>query len=153
LQGFQGFQGVTGTVSTIRYDAGNGATVVASDTGVTFAKAAGVGTISVPSGVEIFSVIINGDTADLSGNNFTVRLTLAGSEWNNSDSDALFPKAMVMDRSTLDFGGPTTGLPYNLRDSGDAGISIQVTALGSGSIDVLFLSLNGFSDWSLMLDF
>jgi hypothetical protein len=152
-QGNQGFQGFQGVFQAIRYSAGGGATVVASDTGVTFSKSSGVGTLTVPTGVEVFSVIINGVTADLLSNNFTVRLTFSGSEWNNTDSDTLFPKAMVMDRTTSGSGGPTTGLPYNLRDSGDAGISMQVTALGSGSMDVLFLSLNGFTSWSLLLDF
>jgi hypothetical protein len=152
--GAQGNQGFQGAINLIRYSAGSGATVVASDTGVTFSKAAGVGTLTIPTGVEVFSVIINGVTADLdASDNFTVRVTFSGSEWNNTDADTLFPKAMVMDRTTVGFGGPTTGLPYNLRDAGDAGISIQVTALGSGSMDVLFLSLNGFSTWSLLLDF
>jgi len=128
--------------------------VVASATGVAFTKpSTGLGVLTVPTGVEVFSVIINGATADLSSNNYTVRVTFSGAEWNNDDTDGLFPKCMVMDRTTADFGGPTTGLPYNLRDAGDVGVSIQVTALGSGSMDILFLSLNGFTKWSLLLDF
>ena len=119
---------------------------------MTFGVAAAVGTLTVPTGVELFHARINGDDGDVSANQFTVRVTFSGSEYNTSDSDALFPKAMLWDRTPLDFGGPTSGLPYNLRDAGDVGVSVECVALGSVSMDILFKGVT-FTDWTIVLDF
>ena len=107
----------------------------------------------MPTGVEPFHVRINGDSGDVTvGNQFTVRLTFAGSEWNNNDLDTLFPKVMIWDRTTENFGGPATGLPYNLRVGGQVGLAVECVALGSGSVDLLFKGMT-FLDWSIVLDF
>jgi len=102
--------------------------------------------------VDLYHVRINGSDADVTGGNeFTVRITFSGGEYNTEDADALFPKIMIWDRTTLGFGGPTTGLPYNLRVGGQVGTAVELVALGSGSIDLLFKGIT-FDDWTLVLD-
>jgi hypothetical protein len=152
LLGQDGIQGPTGVgVFGFRYSSG-AAYITASGTGVTYSEAGGVGTITVPAGVELFHVRINGGTAQVPGTTFTVRITFSGTEYNTGDSDALFPKLMVWDRSTQGFG-PSAGFPYTLRDAGDVGISVTVEALASGTMDVVVTAMNTFTFWTLVLDF
>lgn len=99
----------------------------------------------------MFSVQIDGEPSDLDINdNFTVRWTYAGYDYNNNDLDALFPRVMLLDRTTKDYGGPSTAAPYTYRFA-SGGVGYEVTALGSGSVDIRFLSLSTFLNFTLFL--
>lgn len=112
-----------------------------------------IGTLIIPAGVEPFHVRINGDDTQVDGNNqFWVRITFSGAEWNNNNADALFPQVMIWDRTTVDFGGPSETFPYNLRVGGQVGTSVECVALASGSMDIKFKGLT-FAKWSIVMDF
>lgn len=153
--GTTGATGATGPMSEgsiLQYAAGS-ANIVASGLGVTYSASGGAGTLAVPAGVSLYSVRLNGSAADLSGTQFIVRVTFVGAEWNTGDANALYPKVMMWDKTTIDFGGPSVGAPFNLRNAGDAGTSIQCVALGSGSMDIRIMGVGGFSKWTFLLDF
>jgi hypothetical protein len=139
-------------VTASRYT-NNGAIIVADKAGITYGVAVSVGTVSIPAGVEPFHVRINGDSTQVDGSNqFKVRITFAGGEWNNTNADALFPKVMIWDRTTADFGGPSGVMPYNLRVGGQVGTSVECIALAGGSMDILFKGMT-FTKWTVVLDF
>jgi hypothetical protein len=135
--------------SLVRYDAGNGAWVTATAVGVTFSKAAGVGTFIIPAGVYITSFRIQGATADLDGsNNFTVTFNHDAAEAANQSLATYYPPALqIINTASQLGGGPSTALPftYNM----NATPQMQVTAIGSGDLSIRVVSLNSFSNWTM----
>jgi len=127
------------------------ARIKASDTGVTFATSNGVGTLSIPAGVQVYTLQIDLGQAQLdTSDNYTVSWTYAGAEYNNTDADAVFPNVMVIDRSGFAFGGPGVApYPYKFTSGGTA---YQITALGSGSMDIKFISLGAYIYTTLILN-
>ena len=159
LQGFQGIEGITGptgvSAGIVRYITGTDCLITATGLGVVFVKSGagvGLGTITVPAGVELISARVNGVVADLTGpGDFTTKVVLTGAPLNTADADANFPTVSVMDRTGVGFGGPTPGIPYPY-NYGVGGVGIVCTGLGGGVLDTTVTSMV-FSDWSIMLNF
>ncbi len=133
----------------VRYDAGNGAWVTADAVGITFSKAAGVGTFVIPAGVNMLSFRVQGATADLDGsNNFTVGFNHDAAEAANQSIATMYaPSLQIINTAAQLGGGPSDALPftYNM----NATPQMQVTLVGSGDLRVRIVSLNSFSNWSL----
>ena len=128
-----------------RYSAGNGCWVHASGAGVTYAKSAGQGTITVPAGVELYSFRIVGGAADL--NSGEVRITIdfdAGVAYNQSDATLYHPDITIQNRTTV---LPTD--PYQQRPD-DAGDSINIfdeKFAAAGEVSSKVTGLSG--DWGI----
>jgi len=131
-----------GGSSTHSYDAGNGAIVKATGTGITFTKAAGVGTFTAPIGVTLLSARINGVSADLAGDSsFSIICP------TTSLDD--FPNVTKINRVTG--ATPTGTVPYQY-DLDNAPM-IQITDSTSTSVKVRVINLNTYSYWALKLNF
>lgn len=131
----------SGTGSPIsKYDAGNGAYVTATGSGITFAKAAGVGTFTIPPGVDILTARISGATADLSGNAFSFTYT--------TDIADDFPSVTKI--NTISGAGASPSVPY-VYDI-DNTPQIQCTASGT-TMTVRVINLNAFATWALKIVF
>lgn len=140
------FKGDTPSGSSVAaihsYDAGNGAIVKATGTGITFTKAAGVGTFTAPIGVTLLSARINGVTADLAGDSsFSIVCP------TTSLDD--FPNVTKINRVTG--ATPTGTVPYQY-DLDNAPM-IQITDSTSTSVKVRVINLNTYSYWALKLNF
>ncbi len=129
-------------VGIFSYDAGNGAIVKATGTGVTFTKASGVGTFTAPIGVTLLSARINGVTADLAGDSsFSIICP------TTSLDD--FPNVTKINRVTGATPTPTTPYQYDL----DNAPMIQITDSTSTTVKVRVVNLNTYSYWALKLNF
>lgn len=128
------------------YDAGNGAYVIASDTGITYTKSAGVGTFSVPAGVYLYSARVHGTSSDLLANNIDVSFGGLGMQ-GNATLGALFPP-MVMKYDRL-LGGDPGSTPYPF----DIDNTPQVQISGINDIKIRVVNLNGILNWGLLFKF
>ncbi len=139
--------GTGGGSSISRYDAGNGTWVMATGPGITFAKASGTGTITVPSGVELISFRIAGATADLAGDNsFTVVIDTASSIYNQNLATINPPTTLqIINTASQLGGGPSNSLPF-IYDEG-AAPQLQITGVASGNVTVRAINLDAFSNW------
>ena len=133
------------------YDAGDDAMVFASGGGVTFSKLAGTGTFTIPDGVFLFSATITGETADLATNNFIIDVTSAGGTHNDNVATMFAPTVQVANITTVDAGGPTTGLPFVYDIDNDP--QKQIVDLGGGSISVRVINLNVYTKWAIIVNF
>jgi hypothetical protein len=160
VQGFQGEvgeAGATGVQGPVvptgplpRYLTGTDAYVVASALGVTYGKAAGVGTITIPEGEDLYFARVNGTDADTVTDTFILRVTYAGAEYNNTPGDAQWPEVSVVDKSLEDFGGPTVVTPFP-HNNGEGGVGLEYIALGSGSIDIRITAIS-FLKWAIIIN-
>lgn len=131
------------------YDAGNGCWVRASDVGVTFAKAGGTGTITVPEGVTLRYFRISGATADLNvSNQFLVVINHTGVGYNSNVATMVPPLINVVNTAAQLGGGPTTDLPF-IYDEGSSP-QVQLTAVAAGDCTVRVINLNEFSNWYII---
>lgn len=150
---------LTSTISPgpLRYVVGT-AIITANALGVTYVSAAGVGTITIPPGVILSSIRINGTAAELAAGTFIVRLVDAGATFNQSEATALYPAIRYIDRAGIIVpGAPSAAAPYPARPIGGGLPTIQCEGLnGTGSAPV-----NGVdwvvgamppSDWTLMVN-
>lgn len=128
-----------------RYSAGNGCWVHASAAGVTYAKSAGQGTITVPAGVELYSFRIVGGAADL--NSGEMRITVdfdAGVAYNQSDATLWHPDITIQNRTVV-----LPADPYQQRPD-DAGDSINIfdeRIAAAGQVTTKITGLSG--DWGI----
>ncbi len=134
-----------GSIPTL-YDAGNGAYVIASDTGITYTKSAGVGTFSVPAGVYLYSARVHGTSSDLLANNIDVSFGGLGMQ-GNATLGALFPP-MVMKYDRL-LGGDPGSTPYPF----DIDNTPQMQISGINDIKIRVVNLNGILNWGLLFKF
>lgn len=147
-------EAVSGSIT--EYDATNNARVVATNTGITFSKAGGVGTFVIPSGVVLLSATINsGTAADLDGsNNFKTVFNYTGNTNNTNVTNFNPPNIQVINTT-----GPVVGSSNIPSDSFpavyDEGASPQrqVVLTGSGDITTRVLGLDVFSNWTLKFNF
>ncbi len=132
------------------YDAGNGAYVRASATGVTFAKNNGVGTLTVPAGVIVSAIRIKGETADLSSNQFDIVIDYTDEDMNTEYASLFPPTLNVINSGSETLGGPSTTFPFTY----DAGSDPQRQVIGveNGNVTVRVKNLNAFSKWIIALD-
>lgn len=130
---------------SFRYSAGNGCWVHASGVGVTYAKSAGQGTITVPAGVELYSFRIVGAAGDL--NSGEVAITIAfdsGVAYNQDNATLWHPDITVQNRTTV---LPTD--PYQQRPD-DAGDSINIFDEKFASAGEVTTKITGLSgDWGI----
>lgn len=132
----------SGGSSIHTYDAGSNALVRASGTGVTFSKASGIGTFTVPPGVSIYSARINGVTADLAGDkSFSIVTPVS-----NLDD---YPTVTKINRVTG--ASPSTSTPY-VYDIDNSPL-VQVTESTSSLIKVRVINLDTYTHWALKLNF
>ena len=140
---------VTTIVQPSFYSAGTGCYVYASNTGVTFSKAAGVATITVPSGVRLYKFVIQGTSADLeSSTNFTVNINTAETTENISLA-TINPPFIEVINSTAQLGGAlSTSLPfiYNQNTSPQK----QIVSNGTGDIGVRLIGMEAYSNWIIV---
>jgi len=140
---------VTTIVEPSFYSAGTGCYVYASNTGVTFSKAAGVATITVPSGVKLYKFVIQGTSADLeSSTNFTVNINTAETTENISLA-TINPPFIEVINSTAQLGGAlSTSLPfiYNQNTSPQK----QIVSNGTGDIGVRLIGMEAYSNWIIV---
>lgn len=137
----------------------SGDAIITSDgTGITFSKAAGVGTVTVPSATNLHYVRIIGESADLDGgSNFTVRLTFTGLEFNTTETDTLYPNVSLIERGAEGVipTSPDPGTPFTYKLDASGGVAAKVTerTAGTGTLDIRFEGLLGFSKWVIILSF
>jgi hypothetical protein len=117
---------------------------------VTNGKAAGVGTITIPEGEDLYFARVNGTDADTVTDTFILRVTYAGAEYNNTPGDAQWPEVSVVDKSLEDFGGPTVVTPFP-HNNGEGGVGLEYIALGSGSIDIRITAIS-FLKWAIIIN-
>jgi len=130
--------------------------VTATALGVTAANVSGTTTITVPDGVDLFSVDLKGTTVETDGSDaLTVVVNYGGTRNHDNDIDDMrVPHILVWDIAARLIGGPTTGLPF-IQD-GDNTPQRQIVGVGGGSpsITVRVISLSStYSDWIVKLIF
>jgi hypothetical protein len=130
---------------------------------VTYSKVVGTGTVTIPTGEDIYYIRINGDSSDTIGGppgGFTVRVIFSGAEWNSEtdaaptdihSNDAIYPNVMLVDRSAYGLGGPSV-VPYDLRDPGSGGNQYQITFLSGGIMDIFFGQMVQ-DPWAIIIHF
>ncbi len=135
------------------YTAGNGGSdslrcrVTATDTGITYAVASGVGTITIPEDVQLISFTVKGETSITSGGNFTVRLSFP--DLNDDINTANLIVWQVINASALDsVATPSTGNP--LLVDNDNVPQKQFTVVDSNIVDITVPSINAFTDWFIV---
>lgn len=123
-----------------------------SSSGVSFTKSGGVGTLSYPDDVIIFSVAIHGVSADLDGsNNFKVVLNNTGTTSVNAAASSMIPPTIqVVNTAAQLGGGPSDALPF-VYDEGSSP-QVQVVAVGGGDITARVINLDAFSNWTIVLN-
>ena len=128
-----------------RYNAGNGCWVYATAPGLSYVKSAGQGTITVPTGVELYSFRIVGAASDL--NSGEVRITIVydtGVAFNKTNDGLWHPDITIQNRTVV-----LPSDPY-LQRPDDAGDSInifdeQITTPGQVTTKITGLS----GDWGV----
>lgn len=125
-----------------RYDAGNGALVYATGSGITFTKAAGIGTFVVPAGVLMLSARINGVTADLAPDmSFTV----------------VFPATVADDFAIVQkinrITGAAASVTFPYVTDVDNVPQQRWTSSNAGDMRSTVIDLNFFSNWALKFVF
>lgn len=130
----------TGTTDTVYVN--NGATIVASNTGVTFVRnTAAVWTINVPSGVELKSVDIYSQTSENPGGNVTININTTSTIFNQGVSSLRIPTI-----NGLNLGAGVGSLPATYAPTtGSTNLFPQVVSVGSGDIQILINNYNNAS--------
>lgn len=134
-----------GSIPTL-YDAGNGAYVLASDTGVTYTKGAGYGIFTVPAGVFLYSARVHGGAADLLSNNITVYFGGAGMQQNITLA-TLYPPTVVKYDRLLEGQPNSTPYPYDMDNTP------QIQIFDVGDLAIRVVNLNGILNWGLKFQF
>lgn len=134
---------VTSSASFSAYDAGNGAYVLATNTGITFAKSSGTGTFTIPEGVQLISARVHGTGSDLNSNTFSI--VFAGHYLNGSTA-ALFPPTITKYDRLLE-GTPSEALPYTY----DLDNTPQIQITDVNPLRVRVINLNGIVNWGLKI--
>lgn len=127
------------------------ALIRASSTGIQFSKFNGTGTVVVPPGVKLYALSVDGETSDLSSNNFIVRVEYDGINYNTSGTDYFSPTIDVINTTSQLGGGPSQSLPY-IYDEGSTP-QRQITSAANGDIDARVINLNSFSNWTITMRF
>lgn len=123
----------------VSYDAGNGATVVASAAGITFAKntSTGVYVFTIPDEVVLYEAVVDGDVTDDDGNGeLFVQFNYGGSRaFNSSLTTAWRPQVWVWES-----GGstPSRNSPKNILPVTVQGIS----SVGSGDLELALQNIS-----------
>ena len=140
---------ITAIVEPSFYEAGTGCYVYASNTGVTFSQAAGVATITVPSGVKLYYFVIQGTTANLeSGTNYTVNITTTSTTENISLATLMPPFTDVINTTAQLAGAVSTSLPFIYTQNTSP--QKQIVSLGSGDIGVRMIGMEVYSNWAII---
>lgn len=145
-------EGVISANQTIQiFQAGEGCWVSATDSVVSFDKAMGIGTLTIPQDIVLLSAKISGDSSDLSSNKFTVRFNFDTEDYNQ-DIDSFYPPLVqVLNTTSQVASGPSTILPF-IYDEGTTP-QVQLTRLDAGILDVTIINLNQFSNWTIICVF
>ncbi len=134
---------ITSSSSFSAYDAGNGAYVLATNTGITFAKVSGVGTFTIPEGVQLLAARVHGTSSDLNSNTFSI--VFAGHYLNGSTA-ALFPPIVTKYDRLLE-GTPSEALPYTY----DIDNTPQIQITNVNPLRIRVINLNGIVNWGLKI--
>lgn len=103
------------------YDAGNGAWVYATGTGITYTKSVGVGDFTIPADVILEEFKIVGGASDLNSGEIMIDINYpSGIAWNQSDLTSLWPTLQIQNRNVV-LGTD----PYQQRPD-DAGDSVNI---------------------------
>jgi len=146
----EGNVGNTGGLPQI-FQAGTECWVMASDSTVSYDRGLGLGTVTIPQDIILYSAKISGSTSELSGNKFTIRFNF-DTVTHNQDTDSFFPPLVqVMNITSSIAGGPSTVLPF-IYDEGTTP-QVQLTRLDNGILDVTVINLNQFSNWTIICVF
>lgn len=145
------------------YNNGNDFLFKSFGTGITGTKAGGIGTITVPDGVTLDYVRIDGEVADLNpSNEFIIRIIHSGNTGNgygtiNDNVAGLYVPSHIgiIDRSIDTVSPPpaasdATPYTYNV---GSVSKGREIIDVGSGTVDIRLLNMNSFLEWSLILSF
>lgn len=125
--------------------------MLATDTSVTVSRATGSTTITVPTGVKLFSASLKGSSALLSGGNYLVTVNTSETAVNTGITNIHAPHIQVINTAAQLAGGPGDALPFTY-DEGSSP-QRQITAVGTGDITVKIVSLSDYSNWILKLTF
>ncbi len=125
------------------YDAGDGAYVFATDTGIVFTKSSGVGTFVIPEGVQLISARVHGTSADLNSNTFSV---VFQEHFLNESTGTLFPPTVIKYDRLLE-GTPSEALPYTY----DIDNTPQIQITNVNPLRIRVINLNGIVNWGLKI--
>lgn len=121
------------------YNAGNGVWIAASATGITFAKAAGVGTFSGVGSEEIFGATIQGTAGEASydsnGATNSFKVLVPSKNANLAGASALIASCKVYDAANI--SGITDATP--LVEVYD--VPVHVVGIGSNTIEIAFIGI------------
>jgi len=134
-----------GGVQIIDYLAGNGAYVSATLGGsqITFTKASGVGTFTIPEGVRMLSARIHGNGSDLQNNSFSI--VFQGHVLNQNEIQLYPPTVTKYDRALA--GVPSETIPYVY----DIDNTPQIQITGVNPLRIRVINLNGIVNWGLKI--
>lgn len=117
----------------------------------------GNATITVSEGVQLKAFTIIGDTEDLDGsNNYKVRINFTSSAYyslntgdntTSASSDLFAPMVQLVNRTNIDFGGPSVGAPYTVNEATTP--PIQISYIGTNDMEIRVTSLNAFNKWAM----
>lgn len=139
----------------MEYDATNGARVTASGAGVTFAKAGGVGTFTIPAGVILMSAIINnGVTDDLDGSmNFKTVFNFTGTTNNTNTTNFNPPNIQVLNTTAAVVNSNNPSDSFAVVYDEGATPQRQVVLTASGDITTRVIGLDVYTNWALKFNF
>lgn len=131
------------------YDAGNGCLVAASGPGVEFGISPGIGLISVPEGVIVYSAFVQGDLDDLLSNNIDIALGwTSGTPPFNANLASIFPPTVTKYNRITSNGNPGTD-PWII----DVDNTPLLAVSGVNPIKIRGINMNGITYWGLRIDF
>lgn len=130
------------SIDVAPYDAGNGAWVTATGTGITFAKAGGNGTFTIPGGVRLKGFRVEGQTSDLAGDN-SFTLTFTG-QFANTTLATIYPP-IIQKYNRNDGTSPgSNAWDYDIDNTPKWSIS------GFNPLVIKGINMNAFSHWGLI---
>jgi len=127
----------------------------ATGAGVTGLLVAGVLTVTVPSGVRLHYLRFNTDATAISGaSDFTVRIDDQNGVANQGTVDTFAPPQVAfLKRDNLSNDPPTPGFPFVYTQGAGDDPQVQITDYGSDQIDIKFISVDAFTDFSVIITF
>jgi len=129
--------------------------IKATGTGVTGVLVAGVLTVTVPSGVRLHYLRFNTNATDISGAaDFTVRIDDQNGVANQGTVDTFAPPMTAfINRDNLSNDPPTSAFPfvYTQGDANDP--QVQIVDYGSDQVDVKFIGVDNYTEFSVIITF
>jgi len=133
----------------------NGAVIVADGEGVEFTHTTGSGKVTVPNEVHLLSFGLHGSLSFLANGNYDLEVEYVWNTGvNNAAGNLWIPTFDVIEASSEQVGGPSTGLPFQYTGTQTLNApQRQIISIGNGNVKFRIANLDAYSNWLIKLTF